>query len=228
MILSYKEFNDQRSLQNNNSNTKWLQDAKRRAEMTDCVKEPDSNYQTLRTGFCLVPVPMPANLPFSTRKLSEKRCQIRSSLPSRIGFSMESSKRNGTFQAARWWIKPLRPWFTDLLKQRGLAGWNNWLIWGGEFGRTNSLSRKKILALIITGRDHHSSRFSLLWDGGRWSQVRNSAMVKPDELRLQPLAEHPVHVHDFRLQSWTWLGIAMSEWLISIFGRRYDLTDVFW
>ncbi|MEM6645530.1 MAG: DUF1501 domain-containing protein [Bacteroidota bacterium] len=106
------------------------------------------------------------------------------------------------------------------LKQRGLLD-DTLVIWGGEFGRTNSSQGK--LTFNNYGRDHHPRCFSI-WMAG--------AGVKPgfiygetDEFGYN-IIKNPVHVHDFQATLMHLMGVDHERLTFKHQGRRFRLTDV--
>jgi uncharacterized protein (DUF1501 family) len=107
------------------------------------------------------------------------------------------------------------------LAQRGMLD-DTLVVWGGEFGRTNSCQGLYKPGLDF-GRDHHP-RCSTIWMAG--------GGVKPGltygttcELGYN-VVENGVHVHDFQATLLHLLGIDHERLTYRFQGRRYRLTDV--
>ncbi len=106
------------------------------------------------------------------------------------------------------------------LKQRGLLD-DTLVIWGGEFGRTNS-SQGKLLRTNY-GRDHHPRCFSI-WMAG--AGVKKGLVYGETDEFGYNVVRDPVHVHDFQATLMHLLGVDHERLVFRHQGRRYRLTDV--
>ncbi|MEM9159838.1 MAG: DUF1501 domain-containing protein [Verrucomicrobiota bacterium] len=106
------------------------------------------------------------------------------------------------------------------LKRRGMLE-DTFVIWGGEFGRTNYCQGR--FTEKQAGRDHHPRCFSMWMAGGG---------VKPGVSYGETcefgynIVEGGVHVHDFHATLLHLLGIDHERLTYRFQGRRFRLTDV--
>lgn len=109
------------------------------------------------------------------------------------------------------------------LKQRGMLD-DTLVIWGGEFGRTPySQIQKNDPNGMKTGRDHHSTGFSMMLAGGG---IKGGMVYgETDELGMNAV-EKRVHPHDLHATILHLLGIDHEKLTYRWSGRDFRLTDI--
>jgi len=105
--------------------------------------------------------------------------------------------------------------------RRSIWLYRDWVIWGGEFGRTPMNEERDGSKFL--GRDHHPHAFSVWQAGGG---IKGGTVVgSTDELGYN-VAEDPVHVHDLHATLLYLMGLDHTRLTYKYQGRQFRLTDV--